>query len=272
MAKPNLYVFDDPATEQSRLLLQAQLFSDYIETHAADFLPIPPKRILDLGCGGGHFAATFHRLYPQAELIGIDRDQRALEIARAQPRLGPKVQFVEGDIQQALPPGPFDLIYASMALSHMRDLAHVVGLIYNALAPGGTLWVKDLHPQYLEGFTHPECQELNRLMFTAVQRVGGHPYVSVELPDLLTAAGFTDLRGEPEFHPLGGETLEGEIGMADLIAVYRNSRRMVSGVMGVPEQEILGKCAQLTAEAQAGPVSFGEGRFINLLAHRPADA
>src|SRR6478672_8423669 len=103
MSRPNLYLCDDPEADQHRLLLQAQLFSEYIETHAPTFLPTPPTRILDLGCGGGQLTLVLHQLYPQAEIVGIDGNPVVLAAARAQPLLGPNVTFVEGDIQDSLP-------------------------------------------------------------------------------------------------------------------------------------------------------------------------
>ena len=41
MPTPNLYIFDDLATDQHRLLLQSELFREYIQEHATAFVPTP---------------------------------------------------------------------------------------------------------------------------------------------------------------------------------------------------------------------------------------
>src|SRR4051812_3126453 len=140
MLKQNLYIFDNSEIEQRRLLLQSELFQEYLREHAPAFVPMPPARILDMGCGIGHLAWELHNLYPQATVVGIDRDPEAIAAARRHPDGEHKLNFVLGDIQEALPPGPFDLAYASLIMSYLRDPARVVDLVYAALAPGGTFW------------------------------------------------------------------------------------------------------------------------------------
>src|SRR5579859_7231658 len=266
MSRPNLYIFDDPEIDQRRLLLQAELFRDYIRDHAADFVPAPPARILDLGCSIGQLTVALHEIYPQAELVGIDRNPECISIARQQPGLQ-YASFVVGDIQEALPPGPFDLIYASTILSNIQDLARVVGLIHAALAPGGTLWVKDTHPNLLEGVTQPDQKYLGEIFLNVMQRLGSHPYVGAELPPLLTAAGFTIIRvEEDEVYPMGGATLEGESLLADWIAGARAARKMLQHVAGISEEEVLRRCEGLAAAAQASPEPIGVFRTINIIA------
>src|SRR5262245_14061704 len=107
MSTPN-YVFTDPETEQQRLLLQAQLVRDALRDYAPNFIHQPPARLLDLGCNNGNLSLELHELYPDAQIVGIDRNAGAIEAARRRSGLDDHATFVVGDIQEALPPGPFD--------------------------------------------------------------------------------------------------------------------------------------------------------------------
>ncbi len=270
MPRPPRYIFDDPVADQHRLLLQAQLFQEYIETHAPTFLPIPPARILDLGCGGGQLTRVFQQLYPQATIIGMDGNPTVLAAARAQPLLGPNVTFVEGDIQTALPPGPFDLVYASAVLCHVRDLARVVELVAAALAPGGTFWVKDTHPQAALRATQPDYRFLVETFYATMQQAGTHPYVGTELPPLLAAGGFTEVQVvDDEVYPLGGDTIEGESLAMDWIVAARNAAPMLSRVTGIAEEVIRGHGDRLLAAAEASGAPLDAMPALNILARRP---
>jgi trans-aconitate methyltransferase len=269
MSRPNLYIFDDPAVDRHRLLLQAQLFRDYVVQHAPAFVPTPPRRILDLGCGVGDLSVVFRVLYPEAELVGIDRNAEALTTARQQPGLDHKASFVVGDIQDALPPGPFDLVYASVVLLHVRDLARVVNLVADALAPGGTFWIKEAHPDAVAHATEPDYKFMAETFYTTMQKAGGHPYVGAEVLPLLTAAGFADIRvADDEIYQMGGDTIEGESCMADLIAATRNAGPMLSRMTGIPADEILGRANRLLAAAQASTEAIGTTVFRNITARR----
>ena len=56
------------------------------------------QRILDLGCGVGQVAARFHRL--GAQVIGVDGNERLLEVARARH---PEVRFERLDLGELSP-------------------------------------------------------------------------------------------------------------------------------------------------------------------------
>lgn len=51
-------------------------------------------RILEIGCGPGAFSGALHRWYPNAEIVGIDRDGKFIEFAMKNEQ---GVKFIEGD-------------------------------------------------------------------------------------------------------------------------------------------------------------------------------
>lgn len=76
-------------------------------------------RVLDTGCGAGDVTFVAADLVrPDGSVVGVDRSAEALARARlrAEQRGLTQVQFVEGDIHDPAPGGPFDAIVERPAL------------------------------------------------------------------------------------------------------------------------------------------------------------
>jgi SAM-dependent methyltransferase len=100
----------------------------------------PGMRVLDLGCGVGDVA------FEAADLVGSDGyvvgvDYWPEAIARARLRAARadrgQVQFVEGDIHDPAPGGPFDAIVERLVLTHLADPVTVLRRQATVLRPGG---------------------------------------------------------------------------------------------------------------------------------------
>ena len=76
---------------------------------------------------------------PDGSVVGVDRSPEALARARlrAEQRGLAQVQFVEGDIHDPAPGGPFDAIVERLALMWVPDPAAVLGQQATVLRPGG---------------------------------------------------------------------------------------------------------------------------------------
>ncbi|MDO5399526.1 MAG: class I SAM-dependent methyltransferase [Eubacteriales bacterium] len=74
-------------------------------------------RILEIGCGPGALAGALHRWYPQAEIVGLDRDSKFIAFAKDHV---PGVTFLEGDAT-ALPfsDGSFDVTISNTVSEHI---------------------------------------------------------------------------------------------------------------------------------------------------------
>jgi len=99
-------------------------------------------RVVDLGCGAGD--ATFvaaDLVGPDGYVVGVDRSAEAL--AQARRRAGQRglaqVRFVEGDIHDPAPGGPFDAIVGRLVLAHIPDPAEVLRRQATGLRPGGLI-------------------------------------------------------------------------------------------------------------------------------------
>ncbi len=100
----------------------------------------PGMRVLDIGCGAGDVAFVAADLVgPDGFVVGVDRSPDALARARlrAEQRGLAQVQFVEGDINDPAPGGPFDAMVERLVLMWVPDPAAVLRRQATVLRPGG---------------------------------------------------------------------------------------------------------------------------------------
>src|SRR5579859_645987 len=272
MAAENPYIFGDPAMDRRRLEAQTQLFSSFIRANAVRLAGRGVQRILDIGCGEGQLGLVLRDIYaPQAQLVGIDKDERAIALARAHAREqgAANVEFVVGDVMAGLPPGPFDLVYDSLVLVHLHEPEKVIAAAWAVLKPGGSFWVKEVHPQWMAATNQRSFQKLADYMMATATAIGGHPYIGGDLPRLLAAAGFIDIREEIEEYPLGGTTPEGRAMLATQLGVFHNARGMISRMQKVTEREIERLYLDVCNAALRSSQALGNEPFINFIARRP---
>ena len=80
-----------------------------------------PYKILEIGCGPGALAEALHRWYPNAEIVGIDRDSKFIEFAKQHV---PGAAFIEGDATN-LPfaENTFDVTISNTVQEHVEPSA-----------------------------------------------------------------------------------------------------------------------------------------------------
>ncbi len=100
----------------------------------------PGMRVLDLGCGAGGVTFVAADLAgPDGSVVGVDRSPEAM--ARARLRAGQRglaqVRFVQGDLNDPAPAGPFDAIVERLVLWLVPDPAALLRQQATVLRPGG---------------------------------------------------------------------------------------------------------------------------------------
>lgn len=271
------YIFSDEA-DRFRLETQTRLFSDYVRRNAHTFVGDAVNSILDLGCGEGQLGLVLREVYPNARLVGIDKDEKALGIARSNAktlRLR-NTEFILGDIEQALPGGSFDLVYASTILMHTQRPEGVVQAAYQHLNPGGHLWVKDFDPGVLDlfktqGFYGGRFYTITKLLTDTIASIGGHPYYVDNLPDWMNKAGFTNVNYHREPTISGGQTEAGRAALAIGLGAFYNARRLISNAQGIPEADLIRMyidIINLSVVSREDSNSF----LANYIAEKPAHA
>lgn len=110
------------------------------EATLLEFLPAHPKRILDLGSGGGRLLEWVKAARPDAEFVALDFSETMLDTLRNRFLNDSKVSVVAHDLSETLPDlGEFDVVMSSFAIHHLlhQRKRALYQEIYNALQPGG---------------------------------------------------------------------------------------------------------------------------------------
>jgi tRNA (cmo5U34)-methyltransferase len=103
------------------------------------------RAILELGIGTGETARRVLQRHPAATLIGIDASEEMLVAAR-EALDGHAVRLHAGRLEDALPPGLFDLVLTALAVHHLdaAGKADLFARIAAVLRPGGRFVLADV--------------------------------------------------------------------------------------------------------------------------------
>ncbi len=114
------------------------------------------KKILDVGCGTGSLSILIKRMYPAADVTGLDGDPQILEAARSKAESGGlEIHFEQGmSFDLPYPDASFDVLLTSFMLHHLdRDDKQKTAMeAYRVLRPAGRLFGIDfVQPQKFSG-------------------------------------------------------------------------------------------------------------------------
>ncbi len=117
--------------------------------------PLAGRRILDLGCGDGTFAAVAADA-GVASYLGIDGSQRMIERARHAVS-SERVRFEQADMEDYRSADEsFDLVTSRLALHYLADLSPVLTNARRALVDGGQFVATVVHPVVTAAATVPD--------------------------------------------------------------------------------------------------------------------
>ncbi len=264
----NPYILS-PEVDRARLVAQSRMFRGYIETNAKRLIGENVERILDVGCGEGQLTQMLAKVYPQAKVIGIDRDAVSIEAARRASKGIVNIEYIVKDVYEGLPDGPFDLVYASMTFMHLKDRLKALQAIYQVLKPGGYLWTKDLDRAISTAFEFPTHRRMWELLETAMKRIGANLFVSDEILSMMAETGYTEVRVEGESYEWSGQSTEGRISVAVGYGAFYNTRMMLSKVMQMPEAELVQLYKTTVDQVMAPSGPKARQTFKNIIARRP---
>ncbi|HEY2099517.1 MAG TPA: methyltransferase domain-containing protein [Pseudonocardia sp.] len=143
-------------------------------------------RVLEIGCGTGNLTVLAKRRQPDAEVVGLDPDPRALARATGKAA-GLGIRFDRG-YSQALPypDGSFDRVLSALMLHHLEGEVRIrtAREALRVLRPGGALYLVDIGGRVSpsDGFAARRQLRSERL----------RPNLGDAVPQLLLGAGFAE--------------------------------------------------------------------------------
>jgi ubiquinone/menaquinone biosynthesis C-methylase UbiE len=153
------------------------------------------ERVLDLGCGTGALSLLLKQRRPEAQVVGLDPDPKALARAEHKRReAGCQIEWQQGYAGRApFPAHSFDHVVSSLVIHHLRsdEKREAFSDVRRLLKPGGRFHLLDFGPprggieRGLTAIFHHDDRIADNL--------GGR------LPEWLREAGFDDVR-EVESH------------------------------------------------------------------------
>ncbi|QTE28671.1 methyltransferase domain-containing protein [Pengzhenrongella sicca] len=118
------------------------------ENSAAYLLPalVPGQRLLDVGCGPGSITIDLAARVAPGEVVGLDRSERVIHLARAAAREAGAtgIVFDVGDVYALpYPDASFDVVHAHQVLQHLVDPVAALRELRRVTRPGGLVAVRD---------------------------------------------------------------------------------------------------------------------------------
>jgi SAM-dependent methyltransferase len=100
--------------------------------------------VLDVGCGTGAITAGIAKAVgPQGQVVGVDRDEVLLDMARKEYGILPNLQFECGDATTLRFRAEFDIVTAARTLQWIAEPALAISKMKRATKPAGVLVVLD---------------------------------------------------------------------------------------------------------------------------------
>jgi SAM-dependent methyltransferase len=152
---------------------------------------------LDVGCGIGAIAHKIaRRVGPGGQVVGIDMDERCVELARQEALQHPLAPVFRAEsVRDLREVGAFDLVYSRFLLSHLSEPEKAVERMAAAARTGGCVVVEDV--DFAGHFCYPACAAFDRyvnLYQRAVKLKGGDANLGPRLLGLLLDAGLQQVR------------------------------------------------------------------------------
>jgi SAM-dependent methyltransferase len=141
-ASTPVYALGHSTRELERLSTQGHLLEPLTRQLFRDAGIGPGMRVLDVGSGAGDVAFLAADLVGiTGEVIGMDRSEAALDIARARAKARSlrNVSFQEGDPFEATFAQPFDAVVGRLVLMYYADPVAALRRLSGHLRPGGVV-------------------------------------------------------------------------------------------------------------------------------------
>ena len=155
--------------------------------------------MLDVGCGTGAITAgVAEAVGPHGRVIGIDRDEVLLELARTEHASTPNLRFEHGDVTTLTSCAQFDIVNAARTLQWIAEPALAISKMKQAAKPSGVLVVLDYN--HTSNEWEPDPPDEFKLFYNAFlawrSRNRWDNEMADHLPDLFRSAGLVEVKSQ----------------------------------------------------------------------------
>ena len=155
--------------------------------------------VLDIGCGTGAITAGAAKTVgPHGRVIGIDRDEVLLELARTEHASIPNLRFEYGDVTTLTSCAQFDIVNAARTLQWIAEPALAISKMKQAAKPSGVLVVFDYN--HTSNKWEPDPPGEFKLFYNAFPAWRStnrwDNEMAEHLPDLFRSAGVVEVKGQ----------------------------------------------------------------------------
>jgi SAM-dependent methyltransferase len=192
------YLLGHEAAEVEHLVAQAEVYAPEAE-QLLDIIGLASgASAIDVGCGVlGILHLLPARVGPSGRVVGLDREPRLLDIARAQAdQRGIALELVEADATSTgLEAGSFDLVHARTLLLNVSNPGEVLAEMVSVARPGGVVAVEEPDSAgWVCDPPHPGWDPLRSAVTGAYRAAGKDFDIGRRAARLLRAAGLNDVR------------------------------------------------------------------------------
>lgn len=157
-----------------------------------ELTPPPGAAVLEVGSEDGCFSEWIDRKWPQARILGLERDQAhalATSAWAERMRRAPKLKFIHQDVMDLEARDTFDVVLCLDVLGYILDDHAALEIIHRAVKPGGRLLVHQPNVEYRRfgGRRTIVAQEVADKITAGHVR---HGYRPEQLSSLLSSVGF----------------------------------------------------------------------------------
>ena len=153
-------------------------------------------RFLDVGCGPGDVSLlAAERVGPAGEVVGVDTDDRVLDLARARASANgaTQVRFVQTDLREFPVDTSFDAVVGRFVLMYLADPTYVVRRVAQYVRPGGVVAFQEFQFEFvpLASAPVPLFDQFRSWGGAAFRRAGVETSMGLHLRQIFLDAGLS---------------------------------------------------------------------------------
>lgn len=188
MESGNQYIIKGGEEGKSRLNVLADVLKSSTRQLLESVGDLNGKRLLDVGCGGGHVSLLASQLVgPEGHVTAIDFDQEIIRLAAADAKESgiENVTYRSMDAYELEYENEFDVVYSRFLLSHLQQPEVVLNKMARSVVKGGSVIVEDI--DFSGHFCHPSSDAFSAYVnyYCTISRNNSqNPYIGLALPSM----------------------------------------------------------------------------------------